>query len=232
MIGDGEGDIGSGTKEGMAENGDEGQGGIPDLGAPVGNGSLREKPLSSDKGEAMVEEGSRRVIYSDVLVEGISSQGPTPDFVVKDGVAEVAIPEEVFTDVVPLWKCFMVGYFMNDAPHIGSIHATVNRIWNSPGKKVKIDVQFIGKSTVLFRIEDAAIRNRILNRKFWHISDVPLMLGEWTPETARSPPDLSAMPMWVELLNVLDICTREKALSSLPEILVSSSSFIPTLSVA
>lgn len=83
----------------------------------------------------------------------------------------------------PLWRSFVVGYFMNDAPHIGSIHATVNRIWNSLGKKTKIDVQFIRKTTVFFKIEDAVTRNKVLNRKFWHISEVPLMLGEWTPET-------------------------------------------------
>ncbi|RID62873.1 hypothetical protein BRARA_E01915 [Brassica rapa] len=115
----------------------------------------------------------------------------------------------------PLWSCYAVGYFMHDAPHIGSIHATVNRIWASPLKKSKIDVQFIGKTTVLFRIEDAGIRSRVIKRKFWHISDVPLMVGEWTPETARAPPDLSAMPLWVDLLNVPGYLYSKKGLSFL-----------------
>lgn len=78
----------------------------------------------------------------------------------------------------------------------------MNRIWNSSGKKTKIDVQFIRKTTIQFKFEDAAIKNRVMNMKFWHISEVLLMLGEWTPETGRSPPDLSAMPLWVDLLNV------------------------------
>ena len=108
-----------------------------------------------------------------------------------------------------------MGYFMNDAPHIGSIHATVNRIWAQPGKKPKIDVQFIGKTTVLFRIEDAAIRNRVLGRKFWHISEVPLMVGVWSPETASSPPDLSAIPLWVDLAHVPGYLYSKKGLSFL-----------------
>ncbi|KAH0897628.1 LOW QUALITY PROTEIN: hypothetical protein HID58_047196, partial [Brassica napus] len=57
--------------------------------------------------------------------------------------------------------CFVMGYFMNDALHISSIHSTVNKTWSSPGK------------IVLFRVDDA-------HRKLWHISEVPLVLNEWT----------------------------------------------------
>lgn len=55
---------------------------------------------------------------------------------------------------------------------------------------------------MLLRIEDEEMRKRVLKKKFWHISEVPLMLGEWTPEMTRSLPDLSAMPLWVDLSNV------------------------------
>lgn len=138
-----------------------------------------------------------------------------PEFVVTGGVAEVTIPVELMADVEPLWKCFVVGYFMNDAPHIGSIHSTVNRIWSSPGKVSKIDVQFIGKRTVLFRVEDAQVRSRIIKRKFWHISEVPLVLNVWTPESAKAPPDLSAMPLWVDLDNVPGYLYSKQGLSFL-----------------
>ena len=134
---------------------------------------------------------------------------------VKDGVAAVEIPAELLDDSEPLWKCFLVGYFMSEAPHIGSIHATVNRLWAQPGRKSRIDVQFIGKTTVLFRIEDAGTRHRVLSRKFWHISEAPLMVGVWNPETASSPPDLSAMPLWVDLVNVLGYLYSKKGLSFL-----------------
>lgn len=124
-----------------------------------------------------------------------------PDFVVKDRVANVFILEDLMEDVDPLCKYFVVGYFMNDAPHIGHIHSTVNRIRSSPRKMSKTDVQYIGKRTVLFRVGDAQERSRILRRKFWHISEVPLVLNEWTSESVKAPPDLSTMPLWVDLEN-------------------------------
>lgn len=51
-----------------------------------------------------------------------------PDFVVENGVAKVTIPEVVIGASVQLWKSFVVGVFIRDAPHVGTIHSTVNRI--------------------------------------------------------------------------------------------------------
>uniref|UniRef100_A0A0D3ASQ8 DUF4283 domain-containing protein n=1 Tax=Brassica oleracea var. oleracea TaxID=109376 RepID=A0A0D3ASQ8_BRAOL len=95
-----------------------------------------------------------------------------------------SVPVEVFEDSDPLWRAFAVGYFVGDAPHVGSIHAMVNRIWTLPGLKGKIDVRFIAKDTVIFRIENEALRNR------------------GSPETPATLPDLSAMPLWVDLKSV------------------------------
>ena len=136
-------------------------------GGAGGDSSPEEKENPSPVLKALEVEGtSPKVSYSDVIVDGSSRSEEYPEFVVKDAVAEVEVPMSLMEEAEPLWTSFIVGYFMNDAPHIGSIHATVNRIWASPLKKTKIDVQFIGKTTVLFRIEDAGIRNRILKRKF------------------------------------------------------------------
>lgn len=70
-----------------------------------------------------------------------------PNFEVVDGIAKVLIPEELIDTSVPLWKSFVVGYFMGEAPHVGSIHATVNKIWTVREKTSNIDVQFINKTT-------------------------------------------------------------------------------------
>ncbi|KAF3593051.1 hypothetical protein DY000_02020508 [Brassica cretica] len=59
-----------------------------------------------------------------------------PVFEVSNGVAAIDIPEDIYTSSDPLWKNYVVGYFIGDAPHVGSIHAIVNRIWTSPGVKV------------------------------------------------------------------------------------------------
>lgn len=126
-----------------------------------------------------------------------------PVFEITNGIASVSIPDEIYAESDPLWKSFLVGYFIGDAPHVGTIHATVNRIWAASAKvSPKIDVQFIEKNTVLFRIENAQLRSRVARRQYWHISDVPLVVNVWSPETAKSPPDLSAMPLWVDLRGV------------------------------
>lgn len=194
------------------------------LGSPVRGGDLGgsgegEENLSARgirDGLGGSDEGKEKVSYSDALQDALrESDRYKPEFTVKDGVADVSIPEELMEDVEPLWKCFVVGYFMSDSPHIGTIHSTVNRIWSTPGKGGKIDVQFIAKKIVLFRVEDALMRNRIIKRKFWHISDIPLVLNEWTPESAKAPPDLFAMPLWVDLSNVPGYLYSNKGLSFL-----------------
>ncbi|RID53730.1 hypothetical protein BRARA_G01107 [Brassica rapa] len=184
--------------------------------APQGGAvETQSEEQRSLKGGRPLCEAQAKVSYSEALVEGSAQSVAEPVFVVKDGIAEVAVPAELLEEEDPLWKCFLVGYFMNGAPHIGSIHATVNRIWGSPGKGPKIDVQFIGKTTVLFRIVDEGVRSRILKRKFWHIAKIPLMVGVWNPETASAPPDLSAIPLWVDLMGVPGYLFSKKGLSFL-----------------
>uniref|UniRef100_A0A0D3CPN0 DUF4283 domain-containing protein n=1 Tax=Brassica oleracea var. oleracea TaxID=109376 RepID=A0A0D3CPN0_BRAOL len=132
-----------------------------------------------------------------------------------DGVVSLTIPEEILADPNPLWRCYVVGYFIGDAPHIGSIHATVNRLWSSLKMGSKIDVQFLEKNTVLFRIENPQMRARVIQRRYWHIADVPLVVSEWSPETALAPLDLSAMPMWIDLKGVPSLLFSHKALKCL-----------------
>ncbi|KAG2304288.1 hypothetical protein Bca52824_032939 [Brassica carinata] len=152
-----------------------------------GREELVAKEGVSEKGSAK-EAGVEKSTYADAVNVG-SGSNIAPNFEVVDGVADIEIPMEIFEDVEPLWKCFVVGYFMGDSPFIGTIHSTVNRIWSTP--KSKIDVQFISKRMVLFHIEDEQTRKRVLRRKYWHIAD-----------TAHDPPDMSALPLWVDWVNV------------------------------
>ncbi|KAH0854770.1 hypothetical protein HID58_044832, partial [Brassica napus] len=132
-----------------------------------------------------------------------------------DGVVSITIPAEILADPNPLWRCYAVGYFIGDAPHIGSIHATVNRLWSSPKTGNKIVVQFLEKNIVLFRIENTLVRERVIQRRYWHISDVPLVVNKWSLETALDPQDLSAMPIWIDLKGVPSMLFSHKALKCL-----------------
>lgn len=147
------------------------------------------------------------------------SKGPITDVQpmidVVDGVASIQIPDEIFANPEPLWRSFVVGHFIGDASHVGSIHATVNRIWTATRDGSKIDVQFIEKNTVLFRIENSLLRERVIQRRYWHVSDVPLVVREWSPETALDPLDISAMPMWIDLKGVPNMLFSRKGLKCL-----------------
>lgn len=50
---------------------------------------------------------------------------PAPPLPAVDGVVSITIPDEILADPNPLWRCYVVGYFIGDASHIGTIHATV-----------------------------------------------------------------------------------------------------------
>lgn len=93
------------------------------------------------------------------------------------------------------------------------MHATVNRLWTSNEKPSKVDAQFIGPKTALFRVEDQQMRARILRRHFWHIADVPLVVQEWTPDTEASKPDHTAIPLWVDLCGVPGHLFSDKGLT-------------------
>lgn len=70
-----------------------------------------------------------------------------PVFDLDNSVARVSVPDEIVDEGSPLWKSFVVGYFMGDAPFVGRIHATVNRIWTSasrPSKKMPIPILELG----------------------------------------------------------------------------------------
>ena len=81
---------------------------------------------------------------------------------------------------------------------------------------IKIDVQFIEKNTVLFRIENSLLRERVIQRRYWHVSDVPLVVREWSPETALDPLDILAMPMWIDLKGVPNMLFSRKGLKCFP----------------
>ena len=173
--------------------------------------------------EATIVKGGVSIVEKDSLPGTGSPWGktqavePSQPSEAVNGEVSIQIPDEILADPLPLWRCYVVGYFIGDAPHVGSIHATVNRIWSTPKMGTKIDVQFLDKTTVLFRIENPQMRTRVIQRCYWHIADIPLVVNEWSPETALQPPDLSAMPIWIDLKGVPSLLFSHKALKCLSQ---------------
>lgn len=179
--------------------------------------AMGPSPPASGSPTAGSGQSSPKSAWVSPLPEASGSRSK-PVFNLVDGVARVSVPAEIVDEGLPLWKCFVVGYFMGDAPHLGTIHATVNRIWASVGRASRIDVQFLSPKTVLFRIENEQTRSRVLRRKYWHIADIPLVVNEWSPETVHEKPSLSAMPLWVDFRNVPGFLFSQKGLRFLADI--------------
>ena len=71
------------------------------------------------------------------------------------------------------------------------------------------------KTTVLVRIENDALRQNVLSRRYWHVAVVPLAVILWTPETATLLPDLTAMPLWVDFRSVPSYLFSHKGIKCL-----------------
>lgn len=120
----------------------------------------------------------------------------------KEGQKEVEIPDEVIEKVNHLWEDYLIGKFLDTAPHVGRIHATVNRIWNQGDKKVLIDVHVIDETTMKFKVMDPGMRARILKRGMWSIGNIPMVITKWIPDEMKEKPEITAIPLWVHLKNV------------------------------
>ncbi|KAF8048678.1 hypothetical protein N665_2441s0006 [Sinapis alba] len=118
-----------------------------------------------------------------------------------DGVGTVEVPEEVFSNPSPLWEDFLIGRFLEKAPHIGKIHAIVNKIWTTGDKSQMIEVYQMNDTTMKFRITNSAMRARVLRRGMWNLAAVPVVKSEWKPFVEEEKTE-DSVPLWVQLTNV------------------------------
>lgn len=124
------------------------------------------------------------------------------DIQMEDGVGSVRVPDEVFKDAAPLWEDFLIGRFLDKAPHIGKVHAIVNKIWALSDKSQMIDVYVINSTTMKFRVSNPVTRNRIVRRAMWNIAEIPVIMAKWSPLTEDIEQETHSIPLWVHLKNV------------------------------
>ncbi|XP_024013050.1 uncharacterized protein LOC112087252 [Eutrema salsugineum] len=139
--------------------------------------------------------------WTSVVKDSPSLQKFEVDVAIVDGVETISVPDSVF-DNPPLWTDCIVGKLMSKAPHVGSIHMIVNKIWSVGGKAANVEVFVVDDSTVKFRIRDASIRTRVLNRRMWNIKNVGMVVFKWSPLAEEAQPELTSMPLWVTFKNV------------------------------
>ncbi|XP_018463618.1 uncharacterized protein LOC108834792 [Raphanus sativus] len=120
----------------------------------------------------------------------------------KDGKHSVAIPEAILSDSTPLWDDFVVGKFLDLAPHMAKVHMVVNKIWSYGEKDSKVDVYDVNATTMRFRISNPKIREKVLKRGMWNIVGVPMVVTKWSPKSEEEKQEENEIPMWVNLRKV------------------------------
>ncbi|KAF8116952.1 hypothetical protein N665_0013s0011 [Sinapis alba] len=124
------------------------------------------------------------------------------DLSTKDGVHSVVIPDEVLDSATPLWEDFLVGNFLDMAPHIAKVHVILNKIWNYGDSSSKVDVYEVNNTTMRFRVKNPKSRESILRRGMWNIAGVPMVVTKWTPKAEEEKQEENSIPMWVHLKKV------------------------------
>lgn len=96
--------------------------------------------------------------------------------VMKDGVGSILVPDEV-KDASPLWDEFLMGKFLDKAPHIAKGHAIVNKIWGLGDKTQMVEVYIINSNTMKFRVPNSSTRKHILRRGMWNLAGIPVVMS-------------------------------------------------------
>lgn len=120
----------------------------------------------------------------------------------KDGKNKVVIPEEIFTDSTPLWEEFVVGNFLNIAPHIAKVHMVVNKIWSYGDQSSKVEVYDVDAKTMRFKISSLKAREKVIKRGMWNIAGVPIVVKKWSPKAEEEKQEEETIPMWVHLTKI------------------------------
>ncbi|KAL0876303.1 hypothetical protein Bca101_026008 [Brassica carinata] len=120
----------------------------------------------------------------------------------KDGKHKVEIPDEVLTDSTPLWEYFVVGKFLDLAPHVAKVHMVVNKIWSYGDSSTKVDVYEVNATTMRFRVSSSKAREKILKQGMWNIAEIPMVVMKWTPLTEEERQEETTIPMWVHLRKI------------------------------
>lgn len=124
------------------------------------------------------------------------------DLSTSEGKKSVEVPDEVFNNATPLWEDFLVGRFLDTAPHVAKVHVILNKIWKQGTGAQQIDVYEVNSTTLRFRVRDQYVRARILRRGMWNIADVPMVVSKWSPNTEKDQPEEKSIPLWVYLKKV------------------------------
>lgn len=121
-------------------------------------------------------------------------------YTLPSGEACVRIPNSVIEKNRKSWEPFVIGQFYSDPPSQGTLHNIVNGIWSKHYRDIVVSK--MESFSFLFRIPNAATRNRVINQKLWQIEGQTMFVDKWEPGVVPVKPELTSAPIWLELRKV------------------------------
>ena len=77
----------------------------------------------------------------------------------------VEIPDEILESPTHLWEDFVVGKFLDQAPHVANVHMVLNQIWKYGDEAAKVEVYEVNPTTMMFRVPNPKTRERIFEEE-------------------------------------------------------------------
>lgn len=123
------------------------------------------------------------------------------DFEISDleGKKSVEVPSAIVEKADLLWDDFIIAKFLEEAPHVAKVHVILNKIWAFGDKDQKLDVYEMDATTMRVRIQNPAVREKVIRRGMWNIAGIPMVASKWSPIEDESN---GTTPLWVHLSNV------------------------------
>lgn len=132
----------------------------------------------------------------------------TTPIISSTGKPRVKILDVVFARGAQAHKEFLVGYFFGKTPPIGLIQSVINHMWGKR-KKVEIHVDTLAKS-MLVRVPNEFIREKVLEKKFWHIDTCMFVVVPRTTSPSSISSELKSIPLWANVTGIpFDLRTQE-----------------------
>lgn len=119
-----------------------------------------------------------------------------------EGEQIVEVPAEVIEESSPLWEDFLIGKFLEEAPHVAKVHVILNKIWKFGDSSHKIEVYEMSSKMMKFKVTNNSAKERILRRGMWSIANIPMVVSKWQPNIEATPAEEESVPLWVHLKNV------------------------------
>jgi hypothetical protein len=94
------------------------------------------------------------------------------------GKACVFLPDVVVEKGIAKWRSSLVGKFMDKQLPYFLVNKFVESMWNQYGT---VEVFSVDNGMFIFRFQDEATCEEILENTIWHIAIKPLILRKWQP---------------------------------------------------